>query len=206
MSALNSQQAFWGWFVRRESDLYHFDPNHTAQKEKLFDQLATELQKVDAGLAFEFGPKQAQREFVISAGGIKRAFPAVVALAQTAPPIARWKVTAFRQRRWPLNVIDFQGKRVDPKDVQFTLLDNGAMAGLYLFIPGFREKDVALKSIGYLMLDEALGEYDVESRLGLIKMLSPDQQTDGDRYPLVELPTLFDQLVSRLEGRSGKSS
>jgi hypothetical protein len=57
------------------------------------------------------------------------------------------------------------------------------MAGVYLFIPGFREDDVALKQIGYLFLDAALGEYDVETRLGLIKMLSPETQTDGDRYP-----------------------
>jgi hypothetical protein len=76
------------------------------------------------------------------------------------------------------------------------------MAGIYLFIPGFREDDVAFKQIGYLLLDETLGEYDVETRLGLIKMLSPDTQTAGDRHPLAELPRLFDQFVSRREGRS----
>ncbi len=76
------------------------------------------------------------------------------------------------------------------------------MAGIYLFIPGFREDDVAFKQIGYLLLDATLGEYDVEVRLGLIKMLSPEMRTVADRHPLAELPTLFDQLVSRLEGRS----
>jgi hypothetical protein len=86
------------------------------------------------------------------------------------------------------------------------LLDNGKIAGIYLFIPGFREDDADLKQIGYLLLDETLGEYDVESRLGLIKMLPPDARTNGDRYPLAELPRLFDQLVARLEGRSGRAS
>ena len=70
------------------------------------------------------------------------------------------------------------------------------MAGVYLFIPGFREDDVPSKQIGYLFLDAALGEYDVETRLGLIKMLSPDTQTVGHQYPLAQLPTLFDRLVS----------
>jgi hypothetical protein len=116
------------------------------------------------------------------------------------------EVTAFRPRRTFSAVVQFNGKRVDPKHVQFTLLDKGKMAGLYLFMPGFREDDVDLKQIGFLLLDSALGEYDVETRLGLIKMLSPDTSTIGERYFLAELPALFDQLVSRLEGRSVRPS
>lgn len=84
------------------------------------------------------------------------------------------------------------------------MLDNGKMARVYLFIPGFREEDSNLKQIGYLLLDETLGEYDEESRLGLIKTLLIDAPTEGERYPLAELPTFFDQLVSWLEGHSGK--
>jgi hypothetical protein len=109
------------------------------------------------------------------------------------------EVTAFRPRRDPVNLIEFRGKHVDPKDVCFSLLDNGKMAGVHLFIPGFREDDVDLKQIGYLLLDEALGEYDVESRVGLIRMLPPEMRTEGPRYPLAELPMRFDELVQRLE-------
>jgi hypothetical protein len=147
-----------------------------------------------------------KREFVVSAGGMQRAFPAVSSLVNSAPPLNRWQVTAFRQRRPISNIVQFRDKRVDPKSVEFVLLDNGKIAGIYLFIRGFREDDVDLKQIGYLLLDEALGEYDVEARLGLIKMLPPDAQTSGERHPLVKLPVLFDKLVARLEGRSGKAS
>ena len=69
------------------------------------------------------------------------------------------------------------------------------------FIPGFREDDADLKQIGYLLLDETLGEYDVESRLGLIKMLSPASQREGGRYPLRELAARFDELIFQLERR-----
>jgi hypothetical protein len=62
------------------------------------------------------------------------------------------------------------------------------------------------KQIGYRMLDGTLGEYDVETRLGLIKMLSPDTRTDGDRYPLAELPARFDRSVAHLAGRSERPS
>ena len=102
--------------------------------------------------------------------------------------------------------MEIGGKRVDPRDVQFSLHDNGKTVGLYVFIPCFREDDIDLKQLGYLLLDEALGEYDVESRLGLIKMLAPQTPTDGERHPLADLPSLFDRLVSRIEGRSGISS
>src|SRR5262249_2027676 len=167
---MSDQQQFWAWFIQNEAELFDFE----ADQERIFDQLATELQKVDPNLTFEFGPKGTKREFVISAGGIKRAFPAVSALAYAAPPLDRWQITAFRPPRRFANLAEFRGKRVDPKDVQFSLLDNGKIAGVYLFIPGFVEGDAELKQIGYLLLDETLGEYDVETRLGLIKMLPPD--------------------------------
>ena len=200
------QQEFWNWFIQHETELFAFDPAQEIERERLFDKLASELQKVDPDLTFEFGPKESRREFVISAGGMKRAFPAVASLVDAAPRLERWQVTAFRPRRPVSDVVQFRDKRVDPKDVQFSLLDNGKIAGIYLFVPGFREDDADLKQIGYLLLDETLGEYDVESRLGLIKMLPPDARTNGDRYSLAELPRLFDQLVTRLQGRSGKVS
>jgi hypothetical protein len=202
MTKTTAHQEFWNWFNQHDRELFDFE----ADREGIFDQLATELQKVDPDLTFEFGPRQARREFVISAGGIKRAFPAVSALAAAAPILERWRVTAFRPRRRSPNIVEFRGKRVDPKDVQFSLVDNGKIAGVYLFIPGFREGDADLKEIGYLLLDDTLGEYDVEAKLGLIKMLPPEPRTEEQRYPLSELPTLFDHLVSRLEGRSGKTS
>jgi hypothetical protein len=96
--------------------------------------------------------------------------------------------------------VQFRDKRVHSRDVRFSLLDDGKMAGIYLFIPGFREDDVGLQQIGYLMLDEALGEYDVESRLGLIQMLPLDTRTEEEQHPLAELPSLFDRLVLRLRG------
>jgi hypothetical protein len=206
MTKKTAQEEFWHWFIQREAELFDFDAALETERERIFDQLASKLQKVHPDLAFEFGPPQAKREFVVSAGGINSAFPAVISLVDAAPPLARWQVTAFRPRRAHVNIVELAGKRVDPSEVQFSLLDNGKTAGIYLFIPGFREEDVDWKQIGYLMLDEALGEYDVESRLGLIEMFSPDQRTEGDRYPLAKLPALFDRLVSRLEGRSEKPS
>jgi hypothetical protein len=197
-----SEEKFWQWFARHEAELFDFERD----QERIFDELSDELQKVDRDITFEFGrkddPKEGVREFVVSAGGIRRAFSAVQTLVSAAPTLDHWQVTAFRPRRVPC-IVELGEKRVDPEDVQFSLLDNGTVVGIYLFIPGFRDDDISFKEIGYLLLDSSLGEYDVETRVGLIEMLSPETQTGGDRYPLAQLPTLFDRLVAKLEGRSG---
>ena len=203
---MGAQEQFWDWFIQHEEELFEFDTGREGERERIFDQVATELQRCDSDLTFEFGPKQGRREFVISAGGIKNAFPAVVSLVNAAPAIKRWRVTAFRPRRTPADVVEFRSKRVYPKDVQFSLLDNGKIAGIYLFIPGYREDDADLKQIGYLLLDQVIGEYDVETRMGPIKMFPPHAQTEGERYPLADLPARFDMLVSLLERRSGRPS
>lgn len=206
---MNAQERFWQWFVQHDAELFDFEDD----LERIFDDLAAELRKVDENLTFEFGPKLnscvpdlTSREIVISAGGIKSAFPAVLSLVKSAPALDRWRVTAFRPRRSPISTVRINGNEVNPKTVSFTLLDNGKTAGIHLFVPGFVEADSSWKSMAYLILDEALGEYDVETRLGLIKMFAPEEKTTAQRHPLEELPVLFDKLVARLEGRSGKPS
>jgi hypothetical protein len=205
-SDVSVQEEFWRWFMRREDKLFRFDPDNEIERERLFDMLALELQKVDLNLSFEFGPPDVKRKFIISASGIKRAFPAVISLAHAAPYLDRWEIIAFRPRRAPIYSVELGSRLIDPQDVHFTLLNNGKKAGIRLFIPGFQNGDTTLKQVGYLMLDQALGEYDVETRLGPIEMLSPEAQRDGERHPLPELPVLFDRLVARLEGRGGVPS
>jgi hypothetical protein len=195
---MKAEKDFWDWFVRHEPKLFSFRAGREDERESLFDELAAQLQKVHPDLTFEFGLDEARREFVISAGGIKGAFSSVSSLVGSAPILDRWRITAFRPRRNPVNVVEFRAKRVDPKNVQCTLLSNGKMPGVRLFIPGYQETDSDLKTIGYLLLDESLGEYDVESRLGPIEMLSPSTRTDGQRHPFSELPKRFDELVASL--------
>jgi hypothetical protein len=200
---MTTEREFWNWFVQHEKELFNYDAQDEVERERMFDELATELQKVDRDLTFEIGPNGPKREFVISAGGIDRAFPVVVSLAAAKPALKRWTVTAFRPRR-PPTAVEFRGKRIDPSEVSFSLFERDGIPGLYLFIPGYREEDKDLKQIGYIMLDEVLGEYDVETRVGPIGMVPPETPTGEERYPLSELPSRFDAFASRLEGRSMK--
>jgi hypothetical protein len=205
MTDLTPEQKFWGWFAAHEQELFHFDPMSVAQRERLFKQLAEAFANVNPDLSFEFGPCCEPREFVVSASGIKEAFPSVVALVNAAPNLPRWSLIAFRPRRGFATDVDIRGRRIHTDDVRFTLVDNGTVAGIRLFLPGYREDEVATKEIGYLLLDHMLGEFDVETRLGLITM-HPLRAAELDSHSLSELPDLFDRLVSRLEGRTGQPS
>ncbi len=197
--SMTMQQYFWDWFVRHEDDLMHFERD----RETIFDALAAELQKVHPDLTFEFGPEQCgRREFVISAAGIKKAFPAVELLVNAAPDLRNWTIIAFRPRRPVGNIIEYGEHRVDPKDVQYSLLTSKEEVGLYLYVPGYRDDDPQVGQIGYLFLDEALGEHDVETKVGMIKMFATEAETPGPRYPLKELPTHFDEVYARLNSES----
>lgn len=192
-------QQFWKWFMAHYSAFYEFEKD----QERLFDQLAKVLQKIDSNLTFEFGPKiENKREFVISAGGIKSSFPAVLDLIRVAPTLEHWQITGFRPRRPPVCTIKLRGKTIDPAQVKFSLIDNGKEIGVHLFIPGYEAADATWREIGYLLLDEALGEYDVETKVGPIGMFSIDDPRPGERYPLIELPAIFDRHCITLQNRS----
>lgn len=186
---------FWQWFTANDERLFHFEQD----LKPTFDALSAAMDEVDPDLTFEFGPVQdGQREFVISAGGIKRAFDAVRRLADAAPAMTRWRVVAFRPRRALRTVVEFDGIRVDPATVQYSLLTSKTEVGLHLFIPGYDEEDSRYGHAGYLLLDEALGEYDVETKVGMIEMFAPETQTAGPRYALTELADHFDGVFRRL--------
>ena len=167
---------FWKWFQGNEDMLFNFEKN----REQAFDKLGAEMHKLNPSLTFEFGPiEDGKREFVISADGIKEAFPQVEALYAAAPSLPRWKFVRFRPRRKPMDV-DYGGVSVRAASVAVQLARNGQVADVTVFIPNYSEADSkTFMAIAFLLLDGALGEYDVEMRVGQIKVEStPKAQAD----------------------------
>jgi hypothetical protein len=183
---------FWKWFEQNENKLFQFEKD----QETIFDQLQTQMHKIDPNLTFEFGPpKDGQREFVISADGIRSAFPAVETLYAAAPTLPRWKLIKFRPRRSPMD-IEIGDLKVKAESVIVQIERNGDLTDIYLSIPGYNQAEAKVyRMASYLLLDEALGEYVVETRVGGIQI--QDSPTgDGKTYTLVELPKLFDAQFS----------
>ncbi len=186
-------ESFWRWFQKNEGRVYSFEKD----QEHVFDDLSSAMKKVDADLTFEFGPVRSdgKREFVISAGGIKKAFPSVEALYSSAPKMEKWVIVKFRSRRTPINDLEFSGKKIRAKDVRYLLFrdENPQKVGVMIFLDGYTEELKAdFGQMGYLFLDEALGEYDVEMKLGAIVFQGHDSKYFDRSHPLSELPQGFD--------------
>ncbi len=191
--APTKEVTFWRWFQKNDSRLFTFEND----RERVFDELAAELKKVNLDLTFEFSPirSDGRREFVISAGGIKSAFPAVESLCSSAPKLEKWIVLKFRQRRSPVNDLEFEGRKIKAADVRYLLFrdENPEKVGVMVFLDGYRkELKSTLNQMGFLFLDEALGEYDVETRLGAIVFEGRDSKYFDQARPLTELPKEFD--------------
>jgi hypothetical protein len=186
---------FWKWFVENQDTLYHFEKN----QDMIFNNLANELHKIHPHLTFEFGPEiNNQREFVISAGGIKDAFPSVIALAKAAPSLPQWKITKFRPRREEISSIIIDSVSVSPDDVLFSLEEAGGKANLVLFIGDDQNYDRNIYgNIGFLFLDQILGEYDVEMFVGSIDFRPVTDSPHLMKAHLSELRSTFDRLLKR---------
>jgi len=191
---------FWDWFQNNEKMLYDFEHN----QEHIFDLLSHQLSKVNPELTFEFGPidENGRREFVISAGGIKSAFPSVEALYKSAPDLKRWKLVKFRQRRSPLNDISFGGKLIKVEDVRYAMFEDGEKVGIILFFEGYNKIEKNLfDNIGYLFLDEALGEYDMETKVGFVEFHDYNSGQYRKSKPLKVLSKSFDLYFRKRETR-----
>jgi hypothetical protein len=190
---------FWQWFQKNENRLYSFEND----REKIFDDLSAAIQKVNPDLTFEFSPVLAdgRREFVISAGGIKSAFPAVESLYAAAPKMERWTFIKFRPRRTPIHDLTYADKKVRAQDVHYLLFkdENPGKVGIMIFLNGYKEdeKGAAWGQIGYLFLDEALGEYDVEMKVGAIVFQSQESKYFVGAHKLQDLPKDFDDYFKK---------
>lgn len=185
---------FWLWFTTKEEVLFSFERD----QEKLFDELSAQLKKIGPDLTFEFGPKNDDtREFVISAGGIKKSFPLVQALARSAPKLSRFTITEFRPRRKDVLQVEFFGTVVKPGDVRYKLESDNGKIGICLFIRGLPANDDKhiYAQIGYLFLDQALGEYVVETKVGFIEQKPLTAEAEGLSEPINILATSFDAFL-----------
>jgi hypothetical protein len=182
---------FWTWFQQNEDEIFNFEKD----QEVVFDKLAARMQKVNPSLTFEFGSKEdGKREFVISADGNKKAFPSVEKLYTAAPQLKKWKVIKFRQRREPFDM-NYGGISVRAATVTVSITRDGSKAALTVLIPGYTEsKRESYAGIGFLLLDQALGEYDVETRVGVIDFAAPSARY-GQVRTLADLPKAFDELL-----------
>lgn len=193
--AKNSDEAvFWKWFVENQSRFEHFE----REQDILLNELSDAIHAYRSGLVFEVGAKKKAgvREIIISADGIKELFPAVSKLVATAPKIEGWSVIAFRPRMddYARLTVEYRGRSFDPKEIWFHPRTNDGRFEVIFYHPTYRDEDRPLIISGsYILLDMALGEYDVVTGISqLDHQLLPENPAAKGLKPFSELRSVFD--------------
>lgn len=192
----SAEDKFWAWFQKNENKIFHFEND----QETIFNELGSRMGMVNSDLTFEFGPvnEQGKREFVISAGGIKSSFPAVESLYSSAPNLNNWIFIKYRPRRNSLSDIDYGGVIVTATSVKYKMFKDNDKVGIIVFIKGYNKKQKNIyDNIGYLLLDEALGEYDIETKVGFIEFHGHDSQYYEGAQPIKYLAEAFDEYFEK---------
>jgi hypothetical protein len=195
-ASANTDDNFWKWFSENEAMLFAFEKN----QEEIFNELSAALALVNTDLTFEFGPIQpdGKREFVISAAGIKSSFPAVEALYNKAPTLKKWIWVKYRPRRASISDIQLGNIKTQAKNVRYVLLKGEQKPGVILFFEGLTDENKTdYAQIGYLYLDEALGEFAVEMQVGAIMFQSNESKYFPEASPFNDIPSHFDEYILR---------
>lgn len=191
---MSTPEQFWQFFL---DNLENFD---RLEEEEMLDQIHRQLAKYNDGLALEVGmPESGERELVISAEGNRELFPVVEKLCKAAPEIPGWKITAFRPRVSLDFHIEFAGRVFNPDELWVDPILDGDELDLIIFHPEYSDEDRDLIVEGsYILLDMAIGEYDVATGIRAIdhQPLPEDPEAEG-LVPFRELPAVFDYFKSK---------
>ncbi|MDH3594358.1 MAG: hypothetical protein OEU09_04330 [Rhodospirillales bacterium] len=187
------QEAFWAWFVQNTDFLKQYDTN----REPVLDEIGRRLHEVHEGLTFEIGQaSDGVFDFIISADGIQEVFPEVVRLTKAAPRIEGWRIISFRPRAVDggKQKLEYGGLTLSYSDLRYRSEDQGEKLGLTLFVRGLSEEnETTLRVAAYLLLDTALGEYDVETRIGSIDLAPlPEDAETSELTPFKDLAAEVD--------------
>jgi len=187
----NKYKEFWLWFKNKSNEIFNFENN----EDNILDKLHYELHKINENLTFEFSPiNNNKREFIISADGIREAFNDVEKLFETKPLLDKWEIIKFRQRGDINNYITINNISVYPENIRYLLFPHDKKIELILYIKNYNINQEVNKQIGYIFLDNALGEYDVEMKIGGIKFCDYNTEYFEQSSSIETLREDFDKL------------
>lgn len=185
---------FWKWFSANAPAIRREISGGGGDWAVAIHGLGAQLRKVHPGLVHEIGmPDPQTLELIISGDGIKANFPAVVDLVNSAPSVPGFKITAFKPRTVGNFGLRMLGKDITAEMLTYRFVPEGDVLGFELFI----DSDLDERSrgiVGFVVLDQWLGEYDVATGLGWIEFAA-GRPTDA--HPIEQLPGDFDSRKPR---------
>ncbi len=165
------KKEFWRWLVSHRREI-HGELNHPAAPQShhwSVNQLGRQLKAVVPGLVHEIGMADPSTiELIISADGIRDKFPSVIALVKEAPRLSGYKITAFRPRCGHGTTLEVAGRTISNEILTYKIISEDEELGIELFIDCQLDHEERCL-VGFLSLDQRLGEYDVATGLKWIE-------------------------------------
>lgn len=178
--------AFWRWFGTNADRIR--EAAKRTDHAVIVQELGQQIAKAAPGVVHEIGmPDPTTVELIFSADGLRAGVPGVLAITKAAPRLAGFVFTAFRPRH-PDFALQIKDETVKADDLGYVSKPDNGVLHLGVFVPGDREEGLRT-TIGFLLLDQVLGEYDVMTGLGRIEFVS--EPIVGAK-PLTALAAEFD--------------
>ncbi len=165
---------FWRWFAKNapqiSADLKALRDDALPSK-LATDDVSRRLQRIHPSLVHEIGGEaDGPIELIISADGDLDGFAAVARTVSAAPPIEGFNISAFRKRGHPDERLGMFGHEVSLRQIRYeTWPDDDGLLAVRLYIPFDGLDEDELDAMAFILLDMALGEYDVATGLGTIE-------------------------------------
>jgi hypothetical protein len=197
MAQASQYSNFWTWFQANEADF----PTTSEFDATYGDELSGRLTDIKSGLVYEIAIlDDAENELIISGDGIKELIPFVQDVVNSAPAIDGWKIIAFRPRMddYASFTLNFGERNFDPKKLWcWSRIEDGSF-DLVIYHAEYSDEVRNLLVNGtYVLLDMALGEYDVMTGIRYIDHRElPDDPEAAGLYNFEDLRTVFDEYKS----------
>lgn len=189
----SKEQKFWKWFVKNESVIFGFEKD----QERVLDLISSRLSSYNDDVSYEISHvKDDKREFIISADGIADAFPYVESLVNSAPELKLFSIIAFRPRidGYEGFKLEYASREFDVSKIWVYSRVEDGFFDLIVYHPDFNEQEANIFISGsYILLDMALGEYDVVKNIRYIDHQKlPENPEELGLKPFAELRKVFD--------------
>ena len=180
---------FWNWFVSASTSLREGNGHAALQS------VNGRMKELGIAVSAEIETAKQEWRLVITADGDHTRFTEVIRIVKAAPTVPRWSVIAFRQRV-PLRgkTIKMDGVSMECDRARVTVRVHGDRVDVQLYLPDFADGNETIRRIGRVALDNAVGEFDAETRIGEITS-APLIQAPSSARPLPELPTILDAAL-----------
>ncbi|HAP65214.1 MAG TPA: hypothetical protein DCR93_38965 [Cytophagales bacterium] len=188
------EQAFWAWFEQHYAPLLFLREVDRPERERIMDECLNRLHEFHPQLFFQIGghPEADRYELIITAEGVKEAFPIVEQLVAAPPVMKDWHVVAFKQPQGTHLSLEYGGRRFTPQEIDIIPMEHHSdpsMVGFQVCYPEYSPLEKNLYFGGtYLLLETILGEKSAALDIDFLEIIrTPGHVHNGSSFKMAQI-------------------